>query len=113
MPKENRKRGKKHKKTQETSEPSRDTTRDTQNSDHHNRPSWIVPAQDSEEAHPEAPFGYVDPDVKAYFRTVDDQIRTWQQQKPYEEDQTTDLDPNEGLESQSRYGKCLTALAYS
>ncbi|KAG1739843.1 armadillo-type protein [Suillus paluster] len=95
MPKENRKRGKKHKKTQEHSQPSRDTNYDSQNSEHHNRPSWIVPTQESEEAHPEAPFGYVDPDIKAYFRTVDDQIRTWQQERPYEEDQTPDLDPNE------------------
>jgi nucleolar protein 9 len=51
-----------------------------------------------EEPHPEAPFGYVDPDIKAYFRTVDDQIRTWQQERPYEENQDADLDPNEGLE---------------
>ncbi|KAG1803393.1 armadillo-type protein [Suillus subaureus] len=95
MPNENRKRGKKHKKTQEPSQPSRDTNQAPQNAEHHNRPSWIVPAQELEEPHPEAPFGYVDPDIKAYFRTVDDQIRTWQQERPYEEDQATDLDPNE------------------
>ncbi|KAG2151818.1 armadillo-type protein [Suillus cothurnatus] len=80
MPNENRKRGKKHKKTQE------------------HRPAFLrhrsIPAQESE-SHPEAPFGYVDPDIKAYFRTVDDQIRTWQQERPYEEDQAADLDPNE------------------
>jgi len=99
MPKENRKRGKKHKKTQEPSQPSRDTVHEAKNSDHHDRPSWIVSAQEPEDTHPEAPFGYVDPDVKAYFRTVDEQIQTWQQQRPYEEeDQTADLDPNEGLE---------------
>lgn len=90
MPNENRKRGKKHKKTQEHCEHPRDT-----NPEHHNRPSWIVPAQELEEPHPEAPFGYVDPDIKAYFRTVDDQIRTWQQERPYEENQDADLDPNE------------------
>ncbi|KAG1753166.1 armadillo-type protein [Suillus lakei] len=95
MPNENRKRGKKHKKTQEHSQPSRDTNHAPQNSEDRNRPSWIVPAQESEEPHPEAPFGYVDPDIKAYFRTVDDQIRTWQQERPYEEDQAADLDPNE------------------
>ncbi|KAG0698851.1 armadillo-type protein [Suillus ampliporus] len=95
MPNENRKRGKKHKKTQEPSLPSRDTNHESQNSERHNQPSWIVPAQESEEAHREAPFGYVDPDIKAYFRTVDDQIRTWQEERPFEEDQTTDLDPNE------------------
>ncbi|KAG2053480.1 ARM repeat-containing protein [Suillus hirtellus] len=95
MPNENRKRGKKHKKTQEHNQPSRDTNEAPQNAEHHNRPPWIVPAQELEEPHPEAPFGYVDPDIKAYFRTVDDQIRTWQQEKPYEEDQAADLDPNE------------------
>jgi nucleolar protein 9 len=97
MPNENRKRGKKHKKTQEHSQPSRDTDQIPQNAEHQHRPSWIVPTQESEESHPEAPFGYVDPDIKAYFRTVDDQIRTWQQERPYEEDQAADLDPNEGL----------------
>jgi nucleolar protein 9 len=95
MPNENRKRGKKHKKTQEHGQPSRDTDQVPQNAEHQHRPSWIVPAQESEESHPEAPFGYVDPDIKAYFRTVDDQIRTWQQERPYEEDQAADLDPNE------------------
>ncbi|KAG1780420.1 armadillo-type protein [Suillus placidus] len=95
MPNENRKRGKKHKKTQEHSQPSRETNEVPQSAEHHNRPSWIVPAQELEEPHPEAPFGYVDPDIKAYFRTVDDQIRTWQQEGPYEEDQAADLDPNE------------------
>ncbi|KAG2148028.1 armadillo-type protein [Suillus clintonianus] len=95
MPNENRKRGKKHKKTQEHSQPSRDTGSTDHAPQNSERPSWIVPAQESEEDHSEAPFGYVDPDIKAYFRTVDDQIRTWQQERPYEEDQAADLDPNE------------------
>jgi len=99
MPKEHRKRGKKHKKTQEPNQTSGDTIHETQNPEHRDQPSWIVSAQDPEDAHPEAPFGYVDPDVKAYFRTIDDQIRAWQQQKPHEdEDQTADLDPNEGMQ---------------
>ncbi len=33
---------------------------------------------DSKQFNPEAPFGYVDPELKAYFRTVDDQLKEWQ-----------------------------------
>ncbi|KAF8164318.1 armadillo-type protein [Pholiota molesta] len=94
MPRENRKRGKKHKKvheeepqyTQEYVEPIEEPR---------GEPSWIVPASgQTEEVNPEAPFGYVDADVKAYFRTVDVQIRNWQDNR----DETAtdgDVDPNE------------------
>jgi nucleolar protein 9 len=96
MPRENRKRGKKHKKvheeepqyTQEYVEPIEEPR---------GEPSWIVPASgQTEEVNPEAPFGYVDADVKAYFRTVDVQIRNWQDNR----DETAtdgDVDPNERM----------------
>ncbi|KIY48757.1 ARM repeat-containing protein [Fistulina hepatica ATCC 64428] len=92
MPKELRKRGKKNKKKQE--ERIHDTRRvgsdghggaqkgiDDEYTQNDAGPSWI--AQSNEHAeddayNPEAPFGYVDPDIKAYFRTVDTQIRDWQ-----------------------------------
>ena len=94
MPRENRKRGKKHKKTAE------DVPQFTQQEEEHAAepqagPSWIVPAANNPDFNPEAPFGYVDSEVKAYFRTVDVQIREWQ-----EAGQTVaedgDTDPNEG-----------------
>ncbi|KAJ7638452.1 armadillo-type protein [Roridomyces roridus] len=60
-------------------------------------PAWIVPNQtpDADDSvNPEAPFGFVDADVKAYFRTVDVQIRDWQD--PAESGAADeDVDPNE------------------
>jgi nucleolar protein 9 len=57
-------------------------------------PSWIVPRADSKQPNPEAPFGYVDPELKAYFRTVDDQLKEWQQSRDHAEGEE-DVDPNE------------------
>jgi nucleolar protein 9 len=63
-------------------------------------PSWIVPAASQRDAasNLEAPFGFVDMEVKAYFRTVDVQIRDWQDSKVESEgmDGNADIDPNEG-----------------
>jgi hypothetical protein len=47
---------------------------------------------------PEAPFGYVDPELKAYFKTVDDQLKEWQQNRNYAEEEE-DVDPNESTSS--------------
>ena len=58
-------------------------------------PSWIIPAsKNTEEINFEAPFGYLDADVKVYFRTVDIQIRNWQENEAEARD--ADVDPNEG-----------------
>lgn len=98
MPREIRKRGKKHKKSpqqgfSEGQEPVREDYRPKESGE----PSWIVTAcKPSEDTHPEAPFGYVDPDVKAYFRTVDEQIQSWQEDRTQQSDEGADLDPNEG-----------------
>lgn len=102
MPRENRKRGKKHKKR--TDEEVNPEHHDAQLPDQHTEdyeepqagPSWIVPASSKVEVNPEAPFGYVDAEVKAYFRTVDLQIRDWQEQGTAAEDADEDIDPNEG-----------------
>ncbi|KAI9449746.1 hypothetical protein F5148DRAFT_627584 [Russula earlei] len=76
MPKEIRKRGRRHKKraTPVLGQGLQDKAPFT-------KPSWILSSTDSNsKAHnPEAPFGYVDPELKAYFRTVDDQLKEWQQ----------------------------------
>lgn len=100
MPRENRKRGKKHKKQAD------DNAVHEQHEEHlqadaepHAGPSWIVSAPDRPEANLEAPFGYVDAEVKAYFRTVDLQIREWQEQGMNTvEQQDEDNDPNEGTQ---------------
>ena len=63
-------------------------------------PSWIVPRADSSstQLNPEAPFGYVDPELKAYFKTVDDQLKEWQQNQNRAEGEE-DVDPNESTNS--------------
>ncbi|CDO74124.1 hypothetical protein BN946_scf185043.g174 [Trametes cinnabarina] len=96
MPRENRKRGKKHKKkAEEVADVHQD---DTQYHEEHEvneaGPSWIVPARDLSAVDHNAPFGYVDAEVKAYFRTVDLQIREWQETRP-EAEGDADVDPNE------------------
>lgn len=99
MPKEHRKRGKKKKPEpewqpplQELHIPEPEPITEQQAAG----PSWIVPGPNAEDdVNPEAPFGYVDVDVKAYFRTVDVQIRDWQD-NAIEPGANEDNDPNEG-----------------
>ncbi|KAF7301584.1 hypothetical protein MIND_00723900 [Mycena indigotica] len=89
MPKELRKRGKK-KKAQQAEQPEH-VPQQPQKVE----PSWIVqPKEETTQNDTEAPFGYVDVDVKAYFRTVDIQIRAWQDAaRDLEDDGQSD--PNE------------------
>jgi nucleolar protein 9 len=95
MPRENRKRGKKHKKVPDTiQEDPKDCEEETAG------PSWIIPKTKSleePEGNIEAPFGLVDADVKAYFRTVDVQIREWQETSKEENEDADEVDPNEGI----------------
>lgn len=95
MPKELRKRGKKHKKSGQGEQSSAGAPAGEQNKPSEG-PSWIISARKTEDVNPEAPFGYVDPDIKAYFRTVDDQIRAWQEDEHVPDEEDVDLDPNEG-----------------
>jgi nucleolar protein 9 len=97
MPREFRKRGKKTKNTTDK-KPKDDLI---PHEDHHEEPragpSWIIPASnDSGEVNLDAPFGYLDADVKAYFRTVDVQIRNWQESDVDAGETNEDVDPNEG-----------------
>ena len=95
MPRENRKRGKKHKKSKEDEE-HHTQARPPPEEEEEAGPSWIVHKQ-AEEVNPEAPFGYVDAEVKAYFRTVDLQIREWQDQGRPDAAEDEENDPNEGM----------------
>lgn len=79
MPRENRKRGKKHR-------PER-----TEQAEVEPRP--VSQALKLETLESGSPFGPLDPDVKAYFRTVDEQLREWQEERP---DVESDTDHNEG-----------------
>ncbi|KAF9076613.1 armadillo-type protein [Rhodocollybia butyracea] len=93
MPRENRKRGKKHKNKATEEVPSHEPSHSEP--EPQVGPSWIISAPgEGSEFNPEVPFGYVDADVKAYFRTVDIQIRDWQEaaDAPVDEDGT--VDPN-------------------
>ena len=99
MPRENRKRGKKHKKKSEDDggapqpqEPEPQYEEETEAIE--TGPSWIVSARQNA-VDLNAPFGFVDAEVKAYFRTVDVQICEWQETRP-ETEGDEDMDPNEG-----------------
>jgi hypothetical protein len=41
------------------------------------------------------PFGSADPELKAYFRTVDNQLKEWQQNWDVTEEDEEDMDLNE------------------
>ena len=98
MPRENRKRGKKHKQqvkdAEAPPEPQSTHIQDEETDTLEAGPSWIVPARQNA-VDLNAPFGFVDTEVKAYFRTVDLQIREWQDTKA-EVEENEDVDPNEG-----------------
>ncbi|KAF8895258.1 armadillo-type protein [Infundibulicybe gibba] len=84
MPRENRKRGKKNKKKV---------------LDDESEPSWIVHNPENNQRNTEqdlleAPFGYVDADVKTYFRAVDAKMRNWQDHTHKNSD-ALEGDPNE------------------
>ena len=97
MPRENRKRGKKHKKKADEDtyvQPEEHPLQHEEEQAEAAGPSWIVPAREDPGVDLNAPFGYVDAEVKAYFRTVDVQIREWQETKP-EVETDEDVDPND------------------
>ncbi|KAI0786442.1 armadillo-type protein [Abortiporus biennis] len=97
MPRENRKRGKKHKKPaqpENEQHPPREEEEYVADKEPQAGPSWIVNAR-IPDIDSEAPFGYVEQEVKAYFRTVDVQIREWQDQEHTQEAAEEDVDPNE------------------
>ncbi|KAJ6627419.1 armadillo-type protein [Mycena sp. CBHHK59/15] len=102
MPKEHRKRGKKKKPEPEWQPPvqearTREPDQDVIAPEESASPSWIIagPKHAEDEVNPEAPFGYVDVNVKAYFRIVDVQIRDWQDTAIESEGGNEDIDPNE------------------
>jgi nucleolar protein 9 len=97
MPKVHRKRGKRHKNNEPEINVEDEIEETTQNlpAAENDLPSWIEPALPQQYLNPEAPFGFCDPDVKAYFRTVDTQLREWQE-LGVEKDVNEGEDPNAG-----------------
>ena len=67
-----------------------------------------IPGGDVERPSSSAPFGPLDPDVKAYFRTVDDQLRDWQEGRLNAFD-ADEGDPNEGIENMFYLAKTILA----
>lgn len=97
MPRENRKRGKKHKKAKEEEwAPPAPQPEYQPEPEPQAGPSWIVAGPRADQINDEAPFGYVDSEVKAYFRTVDVQLREWQEEGYVAAPADGDTDPNEG-----------------
>jgi nucleolar protein 9 len=99
MPREIRKRGKKKAKLQTPSVPEPVVKEpDT--------PSWMQSTKPNPLTNDlEAPFGYVEADVKAYFRTVDLRIRDWQSGTG-DFDLPEDVDPNQGVVVPIVNGRC-------
>lgn len=92
MPKEHRKRGKKKRGNKEAVEHEAEQ----QAEEHHEEPNpqWM---ETNDDMNLEAPFGYVDPDVKGYFRTVDARIQDWQSQEYVPDDANEEGNTNEGM----------------
>ena len=96
MPRENRKRGKKHKKQPEQRLEQQHEEEPEAVVESLDKPSWIISGpKEVEEVNPGAPYGYVDADIKAYFRTVDVQIRDWQENRDEGAGEALDTDPND------------------
>lgn len=118
MPRENRKRGKKHKKpTQEVQNERHHAVSDNAEPEQTQEPgpsSWIRQRPTADEAresevNSDAPFGYVDPDVKAYFRTVDEKLREWQdvREEGYRDDADDEHDASSSDEGVSVLTSCV------
>ena len=96
MPKDLRKRGKRHKKSEANAQPPPQVPEPIDGGPS-SGPSWIVsraPDSIQDQVSSEAPFGFVDPEMKAYFRTVEDQLKEWQQNWG-DADVVEDIDSNE------------------
>jgi hypothetical protein len=102
MPKAFRQRGKKKKNSLAEAVAAEPRQEEQWSEEQTAGPSWIIPAP-KETVNPEAPFGYVDAEVKAYFRTVDAQLRDWQENEEKGE-VDEDLDPNESAFARSFLG---------
>jgi nucleolar protein 9 len=102
MPREHRKRGQRKTKRKEGEELQeiQETPSARAQSTAQTQPSWIEDAAEAPvvpENNFEAPWGYVDPDVKAYFRTVEEQMLEWQSSGKLQRDEAQiDKDPNQG-----------------
>jgi nucleolar protein 9 len=91
MPRENRKRGKKFKHKEELQQELDVPLVEDQG--HHETPSWIVSAPE-DAANVDSPFGELEAEVKAYFRTADLQIRNWQTE---DSEKVSEDNPNAGM----------------
>lgn len=83
MPREQRKRGKKHKNSAPEQAESYEENHSADTAQEAT-PSWITHAPKQQELqNVDEPFGQADQEVKAYFRTVDLQIKQWIEDAPH------------------------------
>lgn len=109
MPREQRKRGKKHK----GKDVSADTIEKYDQNDYAPREQLTTYDEQDDNFNTDAPFGIVDPDVKGYFRTVNDQLKEWQDEG-IDTDIDVDLDPNERKHSLLlTHFPCLSLTCFS
>lgn len=95
MPREHRKRGKKKKGNADTVEPAEKETYHQDDVElEQPQAQWM---HTNDEPNLDAPFGYVEADVKAYFRTVDAKIQEWQVQDQRQELVDEEGNTNEGM----------------
>lgn len=92
MPREHRKRGKKRKAHAYDTKDEQDACAEGVTVEEPHL-EWM---QINDEMNLAAPFGYVDPDVKGYFRTVDSQIQDWQSQGYGQDLENVEGNTNEG-----------------
>lgn len=106
MPREHRKRGKR-KRNDIVHENNQEEALDEQEKTKDDLPSWIEAATPEDSPNIDAPFGFCDPDVKAYFRTVDKQLKEWQELGMENKNEEID-DPN--LERRMFFAAALTEM---
>lgn len=95
MPREHRKRGKKKKGNADIVEPAGNLTQAQDDADPEQ--PYVQWMHTNDEPNLDAPFGYVEADVKAYFRTVDAKIQDWQAQDQRQEIIDEEGNTNEGM----------------
>ncbi|KAG8838019.1 Nucleolar protein 9 [Serendipita sp. 411] len=106
MPRENRRRGKRKKNDIQEDLDEKEPVKLKEPEDE-GQPSWIETGHLNETSDPDAPFGLCDPDIKAYFRSVENQLKEWQD-LGVEKENVSEEDSN--LERRMFFSAALTEM---
>ncbi|KAG9042480.1 Nucleolar protein 9, partial [Serendipita sp. 407] len=106
MPRENRRRGKRKKNDIQEDLDEKEPVKLKELEDE-GQPSWIETGHLNETSDPDAPFGLCDPDIKAYFRSVENQLKEWQD-LGIEKENVSEEDSN--LERRMFFSAALTEM---